>query len=207
MVYIREEKSEMEKECRDIEELHPRLREMARELVQRCEAARIPVKIGETYRTRNRQDDLFAQGRTRPGNIVTYARGSSMSSYHQWRLAFDVFINQKGKEYDKELLACVGKIGEEIGLEWGGAWRNFVDTPHFQYTGGLTIEDLKKGMRLVEDSRYSVKQVAMWVDDEMRQVEAIQVSGSHFVKLQDLRSSKIAIDYDTLKKCPILKLV
>lgn len=197
----------MEKACREIEELHPKLREMAKVLVLRCEQEGIPVGISETYRTRNRQDALFEKGRTAPGKIVTYARGYSMSSYHQWRMAFDVFINQKGNEYDEKLLNRVGIIGQEIGLEWGGAWQSFVDKAHFQYTGGLSIEDLKRGMHLQENSISPVKKMMMYVDGELREVQAIEQEGCNFVKLQDLRGARIVIGYDGTKKCPILELV
>lgn len=197
----------MEKACRAIEELHPKLREMAKELVLSCEKQGIPVGISETYRTRNRQDDLFAQGRTTPGKIVTYARGRTMSSYHQWRMAFDVFINQKGKAYDEKLLRQVGEIGQKIGLEWGGAWLSFVDMPHFQYTGGLSIEDLKRGMHLQENSISPIKKMGMYVDGEMREVQAIDIEGCNFVRLQDLRGPRIEIAYDGIKRCPIVALV
>ena len=34
--------------------------------------------------------------------------------------------------YNVKLLNVVGKIGESIGLEWGGSWKSIVDKPHFQ---------------------------------------------------------------------------
>ncbi|MFQ8841879.1 MAG: M15 family metallopeptidase [Clostridium fessum] len=54
------------------------------------------MAIGETYRTVAEQDALYAQGRTKPGNKVTNARGSSYSSQHQWGIAFD-FYRADGK--------------------------------------------------------------------------------------------------------------
>ena len=134
-------------ECRDINELHPVLKELALKLVERCKREGLNIKIGETYRSIERQEYLYAQGRTRPGNIVTYARGTTMSSYHQWRLAFDVFQNIRGDEYNLAVLKKVGKIGKELGLEWGGDWTSFRDYPHFQYTFGLSIKDLRAGKR------------------------------------------------------------
>lgn len=82
-------------ECRDINELHPKVKELALKLVELCKQNGLNIAIGETYRTKERQNELYAQGRTKPGNIVTNARGDSMSSYHQWRLAFDIFNNKK----------------------------------------------------------------------------------------------------------------
>jgi peptidoglycan L-alanyl-D-glutamate endopeptidase CwlK len=40
----------------------------------------------------------------------------------------------------------LGALGESIGLKWGGRFR-FKDYCHFEWTGGLTIEELKAGKR------------------------------------------------------------
>ena len=132
---------------RDLNELHPKVKELAEVLINECKKQGIDIGISETYRSVERQDFLYTQGRTRSGNIVTYVKGIDMASYHQWRLAFDAFNNVKGKEYDSEILKKIGAIGEKLGLEWGGGWSKFKDSPHFQYTFGLTIQDLKNGKR------------------------------------------------------------
>lgn len=137
----------MVESCRDLNELHPKVKELAEKLLEACTNQGLNIKIGETYRSVERQDYLYAQGRTRPGSIVTNAKGSSMSSYHQWRLAFDIFQNIKGAEYDSVILAKVGAIGQKLGLEWGGSWSSFRDTPHFQYTFDLSLQDLKAGKK------------------------------------------------------------
>ncbi|MGL4738147.1 MAG: M15 family metallopeptidase [Cellulosilyticaceae bacterium] len=131
--------------CRDLNELHPKVKELAEKLIAACEQEGIKIGVSETYRTKERQDYLYEQGRTRPGNIVTYAKGSDMRSYHQWRLAFDVYQNVKGREYDSAVLKRIGIIGMKLGLEWGGSWSGFKDTPHFQYTFGLSIQELRGG--------------------------------------------------------------
>jgi len=33
-------------------------------------------------------------------------------------------------------------------LEWAGEWRTFKELAHFQYTGGLTLTDLKNGRQI-----------------------------------------------------------
>jgi peptidoglycan L-alanyl-D-glutamate endopeptidase CwlK len=130
---------------RDLNRLHPVVARLATQLLEACKKEGLVIGISETYRTVERQDYLYAQGRTRPGAIVTYARGSSKSSYHQWGLAFDVFQNIRGQEYDTKVLRRVGEIGESLGLEWGGRFQGFVDMTHFQYTFGLSIADLNSG--------------------------------------------------------------
>ncbi len=139
--------SDVTRTNRDLNALHPKVKELAVKLLEEAERQGLKIGISETYRSPERQDYLYAQGRTRPGRIVTYVKGSSMSSYHQWRLAFDVYHNVRGDEYNHTVLDKVGRIGESIGLEWGGGWSGFKDSPHFQYTFGLSIADLKNGKR------------------------------------------------------------
>ncbi|MDF2612359.1 MAG: D-alanyl-D-alanine carboxypeptidase [Clostridia bacterium] len=132
---------------KDLDELHPKVKSLALKLLEECKKEGLNIKISETYRTTDRQDYLYAQGRTRSGSIVTYSRGSSMSSYHQWRLAFDIYNDVPGDAYNLDILNKAGAIGEQLGLEWGGSWQGFRDTPHFQYTFGLSIADLRSGKR------------------------------------------------------------
>ena len=40
-----------------------------------------------------------------------------------------------------------------MGGTWGGNWRNFVDRPHFEYTGGLTVRQLQQGITLPQNQR------------------------------------------------------
>ncbi len=119
---------------RDITMCHPKLQEIANKLVTECKKQGLIVKLGECFRTVSEQDSLYAQGRTKPGVIVTYAKGSSYSSMHQWGVAFDVIRNDgKGAYYDNDgWFSKVGKIGKALGLEWGGDWTSPVDKPHFQ---------------------------------------------------------------------------
>lgn len=163
------------KRCEDINELVLYLKPYATRLIEECKKQGIDIKITETYRSQARQDYLYAQGRTRPGNIVTNAK----TSVHTSRKAFDVCINVKGNEYDEALLKRVGKIGESIGLEWGGNWSSFKDSPHFQM-----MDELKKNTLKIK------------LNGVVKEVEYIEKNGNNFVKLQYLRDSKITIEYD-----------
>lgn len=132
---------------RDITLCHPRLQTLADKLIAECEKQGLKIKIGETLRTMEEQDALYAQGRTKPGNIVTNAPGKSYSSYHQWGTAFDFFRNDgKGAYYDSDgFFTKVGHIGVSLGLEWGGNWKSPVDKPHFQLPDwGSTTSGIKK---------------------------------------------------------------
>ena len=132
---------------RDITLCHPRLQLLAGQLVDECNKQGLKIKIGETLRTVAEQDALYAQGRTKPGNIVTNAPGSSYSSYHQWGTAFDIFRNDGAGAYNEigGFFNRVGAIGISIGLEWGGNWKSPVDKPHFQLPNwGCSTSGIKK---------------------------------------------------------------
>lgn len=116
---------------REIKMLHPWLQYKIGLLKKDCEKAGIKLGIGECFRTAAEQDALFEQGRSKKGKVVTNARGSSFSSQHQWGIAFDVFQNIKGKEYEKKFFCKVAKLAKKRGLSWGGDWKSFKDTPHF----------------------------------------------------------------------------
>lgn len=102
--------------------------------------AGMPIRVTEGVRSCSRQNELYAQGRTTPGRIVTNARcGESM---HQYGVAFDVVFRNTGYEGDWRAL---GAMGKKLGLEWGGDWVAFVDRPHFQLTLGYSLDDFNNG--------------------------------------------------------------
>ena len=138
---------------RDITLCHPRLQTLAAELIKECAKQGLQIKIGETLRTVAEQDALYAQGRTKPGTIVTNAKGSSYSSYHQWGTAFDFYrADGHGAYYDKDgFFTKVGKIGVTLGLEWGGNWKSITDKPHFQLPDwGSSTSGIKKHYKTPE---------------------------------------------------------
>ena len=98
-------------------------------------------------RSKAEQDALYAQGRTKKGNIVTNAKGSDYSSQHQWGIAFDIAINDPKLLYNEATIKKVAKIAKsnKVGLAWGGDWTSPVDTPHFYLDKwGDTPSKLKK---------------------------------------------------------------
>lgn len=133
--------------ARDITLCHPELQKKAEKLIEECKKRGLIVKLGESFRTVAEQNALYAQGRTKPGQIVTYAKGSDYSSMHQWGVAFDIIRNDgKGAYNDSDgWFEKAGTVGKELGLEWGGDWTNPVDKPHFQLSQwGSTPDKLKK---------------------------------------------------------------
>ena len=114
-----------------IASLVPEIQDTARTLVRKAAEAGITIKIICGMRTYEEQDELFAQGRTKPGKIVTKARGGF--SNHNFGLAFDIGIFENG-EYVEESpeYKTVGQIGKSLGLAWGGDWKTIQDEPHFE---------------------------------------------------------------------------
>ena len=133
-------------DSRSLNDLHPTVRRAAEELIRRMKERGYPVGIASTYRDFEQQNYLYAQGRTRPGSIITNAKAGE--SIHNFRLAFDIFKNVVGHAYDDlEFFRIAGVIGHELGLEWGGSWSTFVDKPHFEWTNGLSLAQLRAGAR------------------------------------------------------------
>ena len=123
---------------------------MAEKFLKLAKDAGIDLIVTSTYRDLESQAALFAQGRTKPGQIVTNARPGQ--SWHNWRCAFDVVPIRNGKPVwsttgpDGALWRKVGELGESVGLEWAGRWTGKLrEFAHFQYTGGLTLADLQSG--------------------------------------------------------------
>lgn len=117
----------------DRTKLHPWLNYKLGLLLKQCEKKGIYLIITEGFRSKEYQDKLYAKGRTKPGNIVTNAKGSDYSSQHQWGIAFDIAINDPKLLYNEATIKKVAKIAKsnKVGLAWGGDWTSPVDTPHF----------------------------------------------------------------------------
>jgi len=124
------------------------MRAKAEELQALCKAQNLPLLITETWRTMAEQDALYAQGRTKPGNIVTNCKGTDYQSPHQWGVAFDFCKNIKGQEYsDTAFFKTVGALGKSIGLRWGGDFQSMADMPHFQLNSLLLDTDFTTGLK------------------------------------------------------------
>ncbi|WP_455057470.1 M15 family metallopeptidase [Jutongia sp.] len=115
----------------DRSKLHPWLDQKLTVLLRKCAKKGIYLIITEGFRSKEYQDSLYAQGRTKPGKIVTNAKGSTWSSQHMWGIAFDIAINDSKLLYDAATIRKVAVIAKGIGLGWGGDWKSIVDTPHF----------------------------------------------------------------------------
>ena len=112
---------------RDINELIPLAQKACRLFMAKCREAGLDVFITETYRPQSRQNELWEQGRTKPGKIVT----DTMHSRHTSRRAWDIACNGPIM-YDIDTLNKAGAIARSLGITWGGDWIKPVDKPHFE---------------------------------------------------------------------------
>lgn len=119
----------------DITKLHPVLQGKLVALYALCKENNLKLGIQECLRTAEEQDFLYAQGRSKPGAIVTYAQGNEYKSQHQWGIAFDFYKNVKGHAYDDlSFFIQVGALAKSIGLGWGGDWVQLKDSCHLYLT-------------------------------------------------------------------------
>lgn len=127
-------------DSRKIEDLLPQIADKARQFLSRCEQAGLQVLVISTYRDFEKQAALYALGRSSPGKIVTNAKPGT--SAHNFRRALDLVPLKDGKPWwnaPEPLWQQIGKIGQDCGFEWGGAWTGFKDRPHFQCLDGKPL--------------------------------------------------------------------
>ncbi len=133
---------------KNITTLHPRAQVLARQFFANVLNSSdlvnngVIAKIISGTRTYSEQAELYAQGRTKPGRIVTNAAAGR--SNHNFGIAWDVGLF-KGSDYLEEspLYDVMGTIGKNLGLEWGGDWSSLIDKPHFQLKVGLTLAEVR----------------------------------------------------------------
>lgn len=131
---------------RKITDLHPKVADLCEQFVKHCEDSGIDILITSTYRDYESQNALYSQGRTKPGKIVTNAKGGQ--SFHNHKCAFDFvpIVNGKAQWNDIGTFTECGEIAESLGLEWAGRWKKMKEYAHCQYTGGLTLAQLQSGL-------------------------------------------------------------
>jgi peptidoglycan L-alanyl-D-glutamate endopeptidase CwlK len=123
-----------------------------------CKERGLDVSVFETYRSPDRQNYLYAQGRTRPGKIVT--RAPAWQSWHQYSLACDLVFGSGKNIYwpnaDDAIWDKVHAVFEPLGFETI-SW----EKPHIQITAGLST---KEAYRIAKDQGI----LALWSVVELK---------------------------------------
>ena len=145
----------------DIQQLYPPFRTLVESLFLNCLSRGAPYYATSAYRSSEEQDDLYTLGRTVKNNnaniktpmgtIVTNAKGGE--SAHNFGLAVDFALDgDKNKEglqpdWSSSAYKILGEEAGKLGLEWGGNWKNFKDSPHVQLKlskNNINLKDLNK---------------------------------------------------------------
>lgn len=146
---------------RDIDKLRADVAANCRVFLDCCAAEGLPVLVTQTVRDAEYQASLYAQGRTKPGSIVTNQKTPSFHS-DKAGLAFDIAKNVKGHEYDDAaFFRKCGEIGKKVGFSWGGDWLSLQDKPHFQWDAGgkYTAAMVRAGKLPPAMPLYQIKEV------------------------------------------------
>ena len=125
---------------RAIDDLNPVVAKKCRAFIAACKRENIDVLITSTFRDMESQAQIYAQGRSRPGRIVTHAKPGQ--SWHNFRLAFDFVPIRDGKAMwnDARTFKRCRQIGESLGLEG----LDF-EMAHLEFRGGLTLAQARAG--------------------------------------------------------------
>jgi peptidoglycan L-alanyl-D-glutamate endopeptidase CwlK len=141
-------------------QLHPKVQQEVIDTINEIEA-KLPVnakiRIVQGIRTKDEQDALYAQGRTKPGNIVTNAKFGQ--SFHSYGLAIDFAImydkDNNGSfetlswdtnyDFDKDGVKDWQEVVQAFEKKkwfWGGRFKSIPDNPHLERTFGYTWRQL-----------------------------------------------------------------
>jgi peptidoglycan LD-endopeptidase CwlK len=143
-----------------IQSLHPLLRAEAKQILEKAEAGLptyLAIRVTYGLRTFEEQAALYAQGRTKPGKVVTNAPAGS--SFHNYGLALDfVILYDKDKNGTYETISWdtvkdedkdgipdwteIAKVFKNTGWTWGGDFKSISDKPHVEKTFGKTWRQL-----------------------------------------------------------------
>lgn len=120
---------------RKIEDLLPETQIKYHKFASLMSEANIPFLVTCTYRNQEEQDELYRQGRTKTGKIVTWVKHSK----HTDKRAFDIAIMKDNKPtWDLKVSTNkndipdyreAASLGRQAGLKAGA---DFGDYPHFQ---------------------------------------------------------------------------
>lgn len=112
----------------------------------------ITIRIDQALRSWQEQDDLYAEGRTAPGRVVTNAPGGY--SWHEFGLAVDFVVMDGGScvwDLDDPRWVAVRDAAEAVGLVSGSRWPH-PDWPHLQRTGRFPATPTVEARQIFKDA-------------------------------------------------------
>ena len=106
----------------DINLLEPVLRAKVLEIVAEAKALGLKLMVYETYRSQQRQKQLFEEG----------VAGLKEVGVHHYGLACDLVRDVGGKPSWDGDFSILGQLAQKHRLIWGGLWKNPHDPYHIQ---------------------------------------------------------------------------
>lgn len=123
---------------RNLDDLDPKFKPLAFELIARITAAGIAIMVIETRRSEAAHQEDLASGASRTKRskhqdgiaidlapYALYSNSTERKNTVNWNAG-------KGPENVLEPYATMGRIGEALGLRWGGRWHDPFDAGHFE---------------------------------------------------------------------------
>ena len=166
---------------RDLKELNPLVGFLATKALEDIRSQGVNPLVVETYRPQSRQNQLYAQGRTKPGNKVTWTK----NSFHTSRKALDVVpqrsVNGKmtaiWNAKDPDFVIIINTM-IAYGFEAGHNWTNVVDSAHFQIdaniTGSFSSGKTTREVTKMIQTKVGTKVDGVWGKDTTAAVKAFQ---------------------------------
>ncbi len=133
----------------DVSKLHPAIRDKVIAIRDQLQEEKIPFEVFEAFRTPERQANLWAKGRTKPGPKVTWV--GPWKSIHQYGLAVDMVLKIDGRWSwdDQGAEAKYWTRMHEIAKQHGmtplfNASGQLIEKPHIQLMG-MSSSELYQG--------------------------------------------------------------
>ncbi|MFY9911298.1 MAG: M15 family metallopeptidase [Candidatus Sulfotelmatobacter sp.] len=128
--------------------LEPVTRQLVQQLLATAQRIGIALMIYETYRSQQRQQELFNNGATKLRAV----------GVHHYGLACDIVRSVNGEPSWKGDFSFLGNLAQNCGLIWGGDWgapqiqHDFVDSVHVQRCTVAKQDDLFAGLWYPEET-------------------------------------------------------
>jgi len=110
-------------------DLDPKFEPLVQEWLYQCQLKGFDIKITQGRRTQKYQDELYAQGRTKPGKIVTWTRNSKHIKGTAIDYAFKGSIPYPNIDSHYKKIA---DVGVELGMKAGYYFTKGQDRVHLE---------------------------------------------------------------------------
>lgn len=125
---------------RNLRTLNVEVANKFRNILGKGKEAGYDIRLISANRGCDEQNELYAQGRTKAGKIVTNSKCGE--SYHQYGVAGDIGFFKDGRYIQDAPWDIFGKWCKEEGGTWGGDFKSLYDPPHCHFSKGMNISEL-----------------------------------------------------------------